>query len=50
MNIKELYYKLALDDLYLQVLKAMNRGEDVTEQLVAQIIADLEKGAEERTA
>lgn len=46
----ELYYKLALDDLYLQILKAINRGEQVTEELVTQIVTDLKNGAEERTA
>lgn len=50
MNINELYYTLALDDLYLQVLKAINRGEQVTERLLVDIIYDLKKGAEERVA
>ena len=50
MNTDALYYKLALDDLHLQVLKALNRGEQVTEQLLVQIIADLKKGAEERVS
>lgn len=50
VSIEALYYKLALDDLYLKVLKALNRGEQVTEELVTQIIGDLKNGAEERTA
>lgn len=50
VSIEALYYKLALDDLYLQLLKAINRGEQVTEELVTQIIMGLKDGAEERCA
>ena len=45
---QELYYKLALDDLYLKILQAVNRGETITEELVTQTITDLKNTSSER--
>ena len=46
--INEMYYNLALDDLYLKILQAVNRGEKVTEELVTQAITDLKNTSSER--